>query len=307
MSEHGRQCCLWGVLVTFRRPDKLASMLAAVADQTIPLQRLVVVDNAPTSQTREIVGRNAPGAQYVAAPENLGPAGGIALGMERLLELADDQDWIMTLDDDDPPPNPSVFANLLAFADEMSACDRSTAAVGLSGVRFDRRRGRIVRVADEELRGAVGVDSIAGNQFPCYQAGVVRMIGTMRADLFFGMEELEYGLRLRDAGYSLYADGPTWLELREVWGRLGMRLTPSRSLGEPTWRRYYALRNLVWILRELGAPGAALRVTVVAGVAKPLANLVREPRRSLQNLGLNARACRDAWTGRMGRTVEPIS
>lgn len=307
MSEGGRDPHLFGVLVTYRRPAELASALAAISGQTVSLEHLVVVDNSPDPDTAEVVGSGAPGAEYVVAPENLGPAGGIALGMERLLDRADDGDWIVTLDDDDPPADPRVFADLLGLAAATSGRDRSAAAVGLSGVRFDRRRGRVVRVPDDELHGAVDVAAIAGNQCPCYSVRAIRAVGTMRPDLFFGHEELELGLRLGDAGYSLYGHGARWHATRAALGRLDMDLVASRSLGDPTWRRYYSLRNLVCILRERGTPGSAVRVTVVAGIAKPLANLVREPRRALAHLRLNARACRDGWTGRMGRTVEPVT
>jgi len=306
MSEGGLDPHLFGVLVTYRRPAELVRALAAVSGQTIPLEHLIVVDNSPSADTAGVVRAGAPGAEYVAATENLGPAGGIALGMARLLERAGGRDWIVTLDDDDPPPDPRVFADLLALAAETADRDRSTAAVGLSGVRFDRRRGRVVRVADGELHGAVAVDSIAGNQCPCYAVGALRAVGTMRTDLFFGHEELELGLRLVDAGYSLYGHGPRWYDTRAALGRLDMDLLPSRTLGDPTWRRYYSLRNLVRILRERGTTGAALRVIALAGVAKPLVHLVSEPRRAFAHLRLNARACWDGWRGRMGRTVEPL-
>lgn len=296
---------LFGVLVTFRRAEQLASTLTAIADQTRPLDDLVVVDNDPAPETRQIVRTATPAAEYIPSPENLGPAGGIALGMRRLLERAGERDWIMTLDDDDPPPDASTFATLCEFAAEMSECQPPTAAVGLAGARFDRRSGQIVRVGDEDLRGAVAVDCIAGNQFPVYSVAAVRAVGPFRSDLFFGLEELEFGLRLRDAGYALCCPGPAWYDRRVAKGRLGTHLVPSRSLGELTWRRYYALRNLICILRDCGATPAAVRVTLVTGIAKPLANAPRGLRRALQHLHQNVRACRDAWTGRMGRTVEP--
>ncbi len=305
MSEVGREPRILGVLVTYRRRDQLAATLRAIAGQTRPLDRLLVVDNAPEPGTDQIVQAAFPGAEYLPAPENLGPAGGIALGMQRLLGQAAERDWIMTLDDDDPPRDPTVFATLASLACRQIGSDPSTAAVGLSGVRFDDRRGRIVRVPDAELHGAVSVDSIAGNQFPCYSVRAIRAVGTMRADLFFGFEELELGLRLRDHGYTLYAPGALWYSWRATKGFLGRTRDPSWVLGPWNWRRYYSLRNLVRILRDRGATAAALRVTIVTGLAKPVANLVREPVLALRHLGMNARACRDAWTGRMGRTVEP--
>lgn len=305
MADDDRAPQFAGVLVTFRRPDALATMLRALGAQTRTLDRLIVVDNEPTGATRALVGELAPGAEYVAAAENLGPAGGIALGMERILAEAADRDWIVTLDDDDPPTDPTLFATLLAFATHLAARDRSVGAVGAEGARCDRGRGRMVWVPDEELRGDVDVDWIGGDFFPVYSAAALRVAGTMRADLFFGFEELDLGLRLRDCGYRIVLPGQLCLARRVANGQLGLAVLPSRALGEVTWRRYYSLRNLIRILLDRGALTGAVRVTVVVGLAKPLVNLARAPRSAWRHLRLNLRACADAWTGRIGRTVEP--
>jgi rhamnopyranosyl-N-acetylglucosaminyl-diphospho-decaprenol beta-1,3/1,4-galactofuranosyltransferase len=296
-----------GVLVTYRRPEQLVSSLRAAATQTRSFDRFVVVDNCPTAGNEQAVRELLPAAEYVAAPENLGPAGGIAVGMRHVLKHAGDDDWVMTLDDDDPLPEPDAVAILADFAAESRTRDPATGGVGRTGTRFDRNAGRIVRVPDDELHGAVPVDCIAGNQCPLYAVRALRSVGLLRVELFFGFEELEFGLRLRDAGYSLYAHGPSWYDGRALGGRLRMQLAPARSLTDATWRRYYSLRNLVWILRAIDRPGAALRVTALAGVVKPLANLAMQPRAAYRHLRLNLAACRDAWMNRMGRTVEPAA
>ncbi|MFA5882545.1 MAG: glycosyltransferase [Acidimicrobiia bacterium] len=305
MAEIGRNPRLFGVLITFRRPEQLAATLRAVTAQTRALDGLVVVDNAASPETREILHAIVPDAEYVAAPENLGPAGGIALGMEHVLPRADDDDWIVTLDDDDPPRDDEVFAALFDFAAVASARDPATAAVGVEGQWFDRRRGRIRWVPDSALSDDVSVDFIGGDFCPCYSVRAIRSVGTPRRDLFFGFDDLEYGLRLRAAGYALQVSGRSFLASREANGTLGQDLVPSRGLGRLSWRRYYSLRNLVRILRDSGSIGAALRVTVIVGLAKPLANVFVDPTLAFGHLRLNVRACLDAWTGRMGRTVEP--
>jgi glycosyltransferase involved in cell wall biosynthesis len=307
MDDRGAPRRLFGVLVTYRRPDELARCLRAVARQTRPLDALVVVDNAPDERSRAIVGSLAPEARYLAAAENLGPAGGIARGMAEVLPDAADDDLIVVLDDDDPPPGDDVFALLWAFRDEVAATDARVGAVGMIGVRFDRRRGRVVWVPDAELRArrAVPVDAIGGGLMPLYNPAAIREVGVPRADLFFGFDDFELGLRLRNAGWSMYALGPLFLRARAGLGELDVDFAPSRALGPVSWRRYYSLRNLVWLLREHGATAAAVRVSVVVGFAKPLANLLVRPRLAWAHLGLNARAVRDAWTGRLGRTVEP--
>jgi glycosyltransferase involved in cell wall biosynthesis len=297
---------LLGVLITYRRPDHLAVMLERLADQDVPLVRLVVVDNGRSAQTAEIIRRHGDRRstmECVATPENLGPAGGIALGMERLLPHARPDDWMVLLDDDDPPEWPTVLGELLAFGEASRQADARTAGVGLTGARFDWSRGRLVRPRDEGLTGPVTIDYIGGNQLPLYLAAAVQRVGTFSPALFFGYDDLEYGLRLGQAGYRLYSPGAHWLEQRsDAEGGVGR---PILGLGAPSWRRYYSLRNLIHILRRYGSARAAARVTAVQGFLKPLANMARSPRTACRHLQLNMVACRDGWTARLGRTLDP--
>ncbi len=172
------------------------------------------------------------------------------------------------------------------------------------GGRFDWKRGRIRRVPDRELHGPVAVDHLAGNQVPFYLVGAVRSAGTFHAPLFFGLSEIEFGLRLSRAGYSFYAHGDIWRQRREELGRLGIDGSPSWRLAPVNWRRYYVLRNSVYMLRRFGRTDTALRVAAM-NVGKPLVNLPLEPRLASRHLAINLRACRDGWVGRMGRQVEP--
>jgi GT2 family glycosyltransferase len=270
---------------------------------------LVVVDNAPTAESRAAVA----GAKEIAAAvdhlemaENLGFTGGVAAGMRHVLELADDRDWIVVLDDDDPVPYPTVFAELERFAERMLEQDPRTAGVAITGGRFDWRKGRIRRVPDDELHGAVAVDHVAGNQVPFYLVSAVRDAGTFHAPLFFGLSEIEFGLRVTRAGYHFYAHGDLWHRRREAAGRLGLELNPARSLRPMNWRRYYVLRNSIYMLRRFGHPTTALRVATV-NIAKPILNLPLHPRLAAQHLAINLRACRDGWIGRMGKQIEPDS
>ena len=304
--DHDRR--LIGVLVTYRRPVELANSLVRLAAQDRQLDHLIVVDNdadaVVASQVEALIeeGRNA---SYVVTTENLGPAGGIAIGMEHALRRARDRDWIVLVDDDDPPSGPNVLARLADFGAAMLEKDPRAAAVGLVGARFDWRSGRLHRVSDGELEGAVPVDYIGGNQFPFYLASAVRDVGPFDASLFFGFDDLEYGLRLRRAGYRLFGSGPMWLEERRRAGRIGIDVSPSTGLGDANWRRYYSLRNTVRILKVGGRISAAARVGLVRCIGKPMLNLPRDPARAWRHLRLGLQAFRDGWIGRMGRTLEP--
>jgi GT2 family glycosyltransferase len=305
MTEERR---LYGLLITFRRPTPLTGTLEWLAGQDRKLDRLVVVDNDASEYTKRLVNSHAQlghEVDYLEAEQNLGSAGGRALGMQHILDFAEDSDWIVMLDDDIRRTPSGTLRYLDAFALQMRAWDPSTAAVGRRGARFDWKHAKVVRVRDEELEGPVAVDFLSGGHLPMYRVEAVRKVGPFRSELFFGLTEIEYGLRLGRAGYSLYADGPSCREARII--RLGLEVKGSVKVGEPSWRRYYSLRNLIYVLRAYGHPTTAARVTLVRGFGKPAVNLLSRPRLALRNLKLNARACRDAWTGRMGRTIEPDS
>ena len=299
---------LIGVLPTYRRTDLLGPTLASLGEQSRVLDHLIVGDNEGSDLTRSLVAATTiPGwrIEYGWPGENMGFAGGVAAGMRHALAFAKSDDWIVLLDDDDPPRYPSALETLSAFAEEMRRTDPKTAAVGISGGWFDWRRGRMRRVPDADLTGPVPVDHVAGNQLPFFLVEAVRDVGVFYEGLFFGFSELEFGLRLWRAGYSLYGYGPLWLESRRRTDRLQLELRPSRRLGTISWRNYYSLRNAIFICRRFGRPGTALRVTLVQGLAKPLANLPVSPTLAIQHLRINLRAIGHGWLGRMGRRVEP--
>jgi GT2 family glycosyltransferase len=299
---------LIGILPTYRRTPLLTITLGRLAEQTRALDRLIVVDNEGSADTRSVVeAATLPGCrmEYLWPGQNTGFAGGVAAGMRRALADAADDDWMVLLDDDDPPRFVNALEVLSAFAAEMRARDPQTAAVGIGGGWFDWRRGRMRRVPDSRLVDAVAVDHVGGNQLPFFHAGTVRKMGVFCDELFFGFSELEYGLRLWKAGYALYGHGALWRTSRERTGRLNRQLRPSWRLAPLSWRDYYTLRNAIFILRRFGRRDTALRVTLLHGFAKPLANVPTSPRLAVAYLRVNSRAALDGWRGRMGRRVDP--
>lgn len=299
-----------GVLITFRRPSELAGMLACLAAQGRKLNSLIVIDNDGDRRIEALVKDGADAAnlvQYIPAPANLGPAGGLALGATHVLREANDSDWIIFFDDDNPPRTPNSLAEITAFAEEMLRRDPDLAGVGLIGARVDIRTGLGVRLPDEALVGPIEVDYVGGNQLPCLRVAAIRDVGLPDPRLFFGFEELEYGLRLRSAGRRLYASGELWRREREAYGRQALDPRPARTVRVPSWRDYYSTRNLVWILRRNRSHLGAARVALRRAIVKPLYSLPYQPRAALAHLALGIRATFDGYTGRMGRTVEPAT
>jgi glycosyltransferase involved in cell wall biosynthesis len=299
---------LFGVLVTYRRPTDLEEHLTILRKQTRALDHLYVVDNAPDARNRALVDayrEHAP-VTYVASADNSGAAGGLAQGLRACLPATSAFDWVVLLDDDNPPTADDVLERLFDFAVEHAASDLG--AVGLTGARFDWRRARLVRLDDDELHGPIDVDFVGGNQFPMLRSGAVRDIGVYRDELFWGLDDLDYGLRLRADGYRVLVSGELVHWAREQHGRLGLgRQGPSTAMSRVPWRQYYTLRNLIDIMRRSGHDGLAARVALTRGVGKGVVHAARAPRQAGPTLRLTSRAIGDGWKGRLGRTIDPAA
>lgn len=288
-----------GVLVTYRRPDDLSGSLAMLAAQTRRLDHLVVVDNDVDSDLTDVIATNEHAATTITlvdAPDNLGPAGGIALGMTTALSAAGPDDLLLVLDDDDPLPDDGVVGDVVGAMIDRRAQDPAIGGIGLRGSVIDAASGRLTKPAVRD--GASRVAYLKSNWAPVYRVDIARRIGVFREDLFFGFDDLEYGLRLNDAGYAV--------EVHEL-GRPDTteQFTPTRGFRRTPWRTYYTLRNLVVMLWGYGHRRAAVRMAAMLGFGKPMVNLIAGPDRSVTQAWMSLLAVWDAVRGRMGRSVEP--
>jgi glycosyltransferase involved in cell wall biosynthesis len=270
------------------------------------LATLAVVDNAPSAESRAIATAAATRSDvtYLPMAENLGPAGGIAAGMRHVLAFANDDDWIVLLDDDGLTDGPEVFDALHEFAVTSQQQQPPVGAVGIAGARFDDRLGRLARPADAELRGRVAVDYIGGNQLPTIRVSAARQVGVYDPRLFFGFDDLDFCLRLRQEGFGVFASGSLWLAARQRFNRLGPR--PGRSSRRISpWRRYYAVRNHIVIMRRYSSVARAATLTVSLAILRPISDVRHKRPDALALLRATLRGCVDAWRGRLGRTVDP--
>src|SRR3954468_16615835 len=100
------------VVVTFNRADLLGRTLDGLAAQTHAPDAVIVVDNASTDHTREVL--DAHGGlplQRIHLDSNTGGAGGFRAGVESAYDQGFDRIWLM---DDDVVPAPDCLTVLLA-------------------------------------------------------------------------------------------------------------------------------------------------------------------------------------------------
>lgn len=106
------------VVVTYNRADMLEKTLAGLEAQSRPVDRIIVVDNASTDRTPEMLA-----AREAAVPttitrlkRNTGGAGGFAHGIQAAYGAGYDAYWIM---DDDTVPRPDALKALLGGIDQF--------------------------------------------------------------------------------------------------------------------------------------------------------------------------------------------
>ena len=286
-------------MVTFHRSEATGRAVEALLQQSRPPDTLLVVNNGPVGDVAHLA--ELPGVRVLDAGDNVGPAGGWALAIDDVLRRAADDDWMLIADDDTPPPSADTVADIIAFGNSQRALDPSVAGVGLVGGLYDRRRGQVARIADEQLHGAVDVDTLGGGHWPLLHVGSIRNVELPDARLFFGFEELEYFLKVRGAGLRLVTDGDQWKALRERANRTNVARADMRGAVLTPWRAYYSTRNEVVIGRR-----NATRIGVWRAVERGLARTARSlGRRDISSARANAIGTFDGCFGRLGRRREP--
>ncbi|MGH9112805.1 MAG: glycosyltransferase, partial [Acidimicrobiales bacterium] len=224
------------VVVTYNRRDVLRASLAGLLSQTRPLDEVIVVDNASSDGTAEMVTAELPSVRLIEMPHNTGPGGGYAEGLRTA--VASGHDWVWVFNDDDVP-DPDALAVMLDAVAEPPArtgivgCGRrdATGRPNAIGTRWKHRHAPVPAPAD--VAGPPVALDVISFSASLVSSALVRAIGVPRADYFMMVEDLEYCLRARRAGWGVYV--------------LPRPLTISLNLGSvglaPPWRGYYQTRN----------------------------------------------------------------
>lgn len=254
------------VVVTYNRRELLIECLEALARQTLPVGRVIIVDNASTDGTLAAVAEcEAAGALnigYIAMEDNVGDSGGFAVGIDEALSEGRCE-WLWILDDD-AIAEPDALATMLeapqARAPETAAM--CTAMRSVDGHWQTEHRGRYRRgrplplAAGEYSRGAVEID-FAGYAGLLVRRDAAEAAGLPKSEFFIWVGDLEWCLRLRRRGTLWLIPESTIVHKDQnpqvPVGRFARLAELRRSFrGMPDveiWRHIYCFRNMSWIRR----------------------------------------------------------
>lgn len=256
MHGPGRICA---VVVTYNRKALLEECLTALLDQTRPLDEIIVIDNASTDGTDDLVKERFPGVTYVKLAKNTGGAGGFHEGMKLAFEKGHDWIWVM---DDDAIAMADALEELthpeLMALGQVAAL--ATAVIDTSGYVCENHRrllnGRsLTKWAFELEKHSVPVERYADAHFEIdtgsfvgflVRRETIEKVGLPRKEFFIYWDDVEYSLRIRKVGRIITIPGSKIVHKPPV---------RSRAM---TWRKlYYFHRNRVYTCRLHDSPDAS--------------------------------------------------
>jgi GT2 family glycosyltransferase len=307
------------IVVTYRSAAELPACLSSLAAQEGVALEVVVVDNASDDGSADLARRLLPSATVIANEANVGygrannqvmltreadffaivnpdtilPPGAIATAVAAL--EADETAGVAGLchvgADGRPQPTAFAFLDLTSLLGEMFALDRVFPRVAA----FSTRRIRTLDGA-----GPVRVEWLQGS-FLVVRSEAVRRAGGFDPEIFMYGEDMEWGWRLRNAGFhALWLPGPV---VRHIGGASGRGRVPELYVEDLKSRiRFFARhRGMAAAFLARAIVGAAVTARWVAaeihaGLAAPFARGSREGTVFVRRAIFRA-ATRWAWTG----------
>lgn len=294
------------VTVAYNGAAVLAKHLDSLKRQTRKLDEIIVVNNASSDNTLNLLAREYPEVTILDQSENSGVGGGFSAGMA-YAALKRKFDW-MWLFDQDSVPAVDGLERLLAGLQQLDGTADSVAILapvcthaetGMPCLGLSWRGGRLLPSAGDPRQVITFVDSVisAGSLL---RRQAVEVVGLPRADFFMDFVDHEHCLRLRRHGYRIAVVRDSVL---------------NHSLGEPSkfnilgrtkywtdhlpWREYYMIRNEVFTIWRY-YPKWNIKVLTIYRLARHALDLLLLGKRKLQCLGMMLRGFLDGRAGRLG-------
>lgn len=233
------------VVVTHDRRDLLRDALRALAAQTRPVDDLLVVDNASTDGTRDMLRDEFPEVDVLALERNEGGAGGFHEGLRAAHARGADWIWLM---DDDTIARPDALEQLLGALPVIEPLPRpfmlASKAVWVDGRLHPMNapgpdRKRIPYVVEAADRGILPLRSTTFVSLLLHREAVDRY-GLPHKHFFLWSDDIEYTARIlqRETGYLI---PDSVVEHRTK--------TAHTAVSDTGGRFYFHVRNTLFMIR----------------------------------------------------------
>ena len=270
------------VIVTYNNLLMLRDLLRDLQYQTRKADEIIVIDNASSDGTDQIMERDFPTVRYIRLAENTGSAGGYHEGIKTALEKSD---LIWTLDDD-VRLHPDSLEQLVKGLEELDS------KLPVGSVRSVATR------CDETPPSRLEFFPWRGTLL---KTEVIRKIGLPLKELFIYGEDLEFAMRFNAHGFYCYwIPSSVCTEVR-LEGKDDFRLfgRTVRVYSLP-FQLYYAFRNNLYLFLHYRNYYRALR-TVLYGIKATAFIAFLDKFRGRARIMAIWKGLLDGVTGRLGK------
>ena len=254
--QHSRICA---IVPTYNRKDLLTNCLKAMLSGIVAPEIIIIVDNASTDGTKEHIESLFPNeieqgkVVYISLEENLGSAGGFAIGLQKGMEVGADYFWLM---DNDAEPTENALLELLKRADQKTC----VVAIPTDRNKQELSYPLVIRINDKvktfqflhEIPNCYVLEAPFFAQFTgmLIPKNIVSTVGFPRIDYFAWADDVEYVHRMWEKKYRviyvresiIYHPPCKKISINFLWKKNII------ILDAPDWRQYYDLRNHVHLL-----------------------------------------------------------
>ncbi len=267
------------VVVTYNRVDLLSKSLDGLLGQTRLTDEILVIDNASTDGTTEMLASRYQNVVVHRLPRNMGASGGFSEGVRVAYENGFDWIWLL---DDDVVAEPQCLEELLEVAIESGKLIVTPTRRSATGTY--PRNEAVINEATQSYRCPADNDSrwvsidIFTFEGPLIHRSVVDRVGTPNARFFIIADDTEYSVRI----YREFGPLASALANRTAVNRLIplgedlilesqlKRLVTGNSnvaikADDQHWKQCYYLRNRHLIWKQLGWRRRRVRQLVIHG------------------------------------------
>lgn len=298
------------VTVGYNGVKVLPRHLDGLDEQSRQLDEIIVVNNASTDMTSELLKARYPKVTVLNQPENGGVGGGFAAGLA-YAAIQKRYDWVWLFDQDSVPKPDALEVLLSALSRlENAAGTAILAPVGIHQGNDLRYSGHIWRHGLRPLTGKAAeqeicfVDAVISSG-TLIRRDAVEKIGLPRADFFMDFVDYEYCLRLRRQGYTIAVVPAS--HLNHTIGDL-LRVTAFGLqkvwTSHPPWREYYMTRNEIFTVWKY-YPELEARSATMLRLLRHSIGLLLFGKHKLACLKMIFRGVLDGRSGRLG--IRPFS
>lgn len=277
-------------VVTYNRKGLLGECIDALLNQTYPLDAIYIIDNSSTDGTPEFLmdkglidelatptkepiesikliplttfSDRLVEIHYVRMPKNIGSSGGQYEGVKRSSGAG--FDWIWVMDDDAEPENGALASLAEYFYEENVSCLACVVKDRMGNIQI-HHRGMIdfknllplpqkkldISLYKEKKILEIDMVSFVGILL---KSEAVKLIGYPNKNFFLHHDDVEYSIRLKQAGKLLLIIKSIIIHKEQankelIIGKFFHKKVYTHPY-DKLWVRYYGERNLVWLCKK---------------------------------------------------------